>query len=490
MEFINNINELTLPELVGVYVTEHLRSKKYAMMLDGDAYYAAENTEIKNRVMYRYDSAGKAVPDNIRPNNKLVHAFMSLLVDDKVNYLLTKPYSMTCDDENYLDAVQKLIGANFQQRLSRIATDASCKGISWLHPYVDTDGSFKMRLIPGEQGIPIWIDDEHTELYGFIWLYTVDTYEGKQHKTVTKAEFWTKDRVVYYVKDGTPAAGGGFILDSERYFDTDLQDDEFVEQFKVDETPDGWGRVPFVAFKNNDKEFSDLKPIKTLIDEYDKDRSDVGNVLEDMKSTIFGLKGYGGESLGEFMHDLSVYRAIKLDDDGGIETYNPTMDINAASEHYRTLKQDIYAFGGGVNKDSDKLGNSPSGIALKFIYSGLDLKCNKIEACFKAAFNELLYFVNRYMGLTGVDYEDKAIDIVFNRDIAINESQAIADCQASSGIISQRTIVANHPWTADVDKELKQLETEKEERLDDYGFGVDNQGGSDEVEDGDEETDE
>lgn len=482
MLFVNNVNEMTLPEMIGVYVRDFLRSPYYTMMIEGDAYYSGENTEISKREMLRYDAAGKALPDETRPNHKLKHGFMNILVDDKIDYLLTKPYTMTCEDDAYLKSVQELLGENFQNRLVRVGTDASCKGISWIHPYISPEGEFKMRLVPGEQGIPIWVDDEHTELEAYIWLYQVEVFEGKERKQVTKAEYWTKDRVAFYVHDGALGSGNGFILDSERYFDTDLQEDEFVEQFKVGETPDGWGKVPFIAFKNNDKEFSDLKRIKSLIDEYDFGRSDVGNVLEDMKSTIFGLKGYGGESLGEFMHDLSVYRAIKLDDDGGIDTYNPQMDINAASEHYRTLKQDIYNFGGGVNKDSDKLGNSPSGIALKFIYSGLDLKCNKMEACFKEGFKELLYFVNRYLGLTGSAAEGKAIDIVFNRDIAINESQAITDCQQSAGIVSQRTIVANHPWTVDVDEELKQLNKEKEEAIDDYAGAF---GGGEAEKDGD-----
>lgn len=472
MEFNNSQNVITLPELVKVYVDDFLRSPRYTMMMDGERYYSADNTAISNRRMTYFDNAGQEVEDTTRPNHRLKHAFMNMQVDDKVNYLFEKPYTMTCDDGAYLDKVQKLLGENFQSRLARVGTDASNKGISWMHPYINEAGEFKIRLIPGEQGIPVWVDDEHTELQAFIWLYQVEVFEGKERKWITKAEYWTEDRVVYYTQDSKMAPAGAFILDSERYFDTDLQDDEFVEQFKIGDNLAGWGRVPFVAFKNNEKEYSDLKFIKSLIDEYDFGRSDVGNMLEDMKSTIFGLKGYGGESLGEFMRDMAMYRAIKLDDDGGLETYNPTIDIAAASEHYSTLKRDIYNFGGAVDKDSDKIGNSPSGIALKFIYSGLDLKCNKIESCFKAGFQNLLYFVNKYLEITGQGASDAPVGLVFNRDIAINESQAITDCAASAGIVSQRTIVANHPWTLDVDEELKQLEEEANSRLsDDYAFG-------------------
>jgi len=90
----------------------------------------------------------------------------------------------------------------------------------------------------------------------------------------------------------------------------------------------------------------------------------------------------------------------------------------------------------------------------------LDLKCNALEEWFKWGFEQLLYFVNKYLEITKQPVSDKEITIVFNRDIAVNESQAIADCLNSKGIISDRTIIANHPWVEDVEEEIKQIQEE------------------------------
>ncbi|MDQ4681584.1 phage portal protein, partial [Stenotrophomonas maltophilia group sp. RNC7] len=223
-----------------------------------------------------------------------------------------------------------------------------------------------------------------------------------------------------------------------------------------------WGKVPFIPFKNNDFELPDLQFVKTLIDNYDLTRSDVANLLEDIKNVIYILKGYGGANLGEFVRDLAYYNGIKMDtdDEAGVDTIETDINIEAAKTHYEALKKDIFDFGQGVDKNSDKLGNSPSGIALKFIYSGLDLKCNSMEENFKWAFEQLVYFVNKYLEITKQPVSDKEIEIVFNRDIAINESQAITDCQNSKGVISNKTIIANHPWVTDLDEEMKQIEKE------------------------------
>ena len=163
------------------------------------------------------------------------------------------------------------------------------------------------------------------------------------------------------------------------------------------------------------------------------------------------------------MRDLNYFRAISLDEDGSAEAINTSVDITAAKDDFEALKKDIYDFGQGVDKNSDRLGNSPSGIALKFIYSGLDLKCNRMENAFKDGMEQLFWFVNRYLELTGAgSFYDKEIDITFNRDIAINESQAITDCQNSKGVISDETIVKNHPWVEDAAKEMELLKQQEE----------------------------
>lgn len=449
MLFNNSAGRLKTEEIIKLYLDEFMFSHKRKFMLKGEKYYKVEN-DILNRKMHRYVN-DKLVVDDSKTNNKLAHGFMKNLVDDKVNYLLTKPYTLACQNQAYIEAVQKVLGKRFQRILTRLGTEASNKGIAWLHCYINSKGEFKTVKIPSEQIIPLWIDEEHEELQAIIRYYVVETYTGPVRQDITHIEYWTDQDVTYYVLQDNR-----IILDSEKYLE-----DSHAGHFMINEVPSSWGRVPFVPFKNNDFELPDLQFVKTLVDDYDIARSDVSNLLTDIQNTIYALKGYGGESLSEFMKDLAYYRAIKLEDDGELDTVDSSINIEAAEKHYEQLKKDIFDFGQGVDKNSDKLGNSPSGIALKFIYSGLDLKCNAMEDSFKWSFEELIYFVNEYLRLTGrVVCNDDGIDIIFNRDIAINESQTITDCQNSMGIISKKTIVANHPFVTNLDEELEQIKAE------------------------------
>ena len=95
------------------------------------------------------------------------------------------------------------------------------------------------------------------------------------------------------------------------------------------------------------------------------------------------------------------------------------------------------------------------------------------------------------------DYLDLEVDIIFNTDMIINESETIADAGNSVGIISEETIIANHPWVTDVQAELDRVKKEKEEKMNgmveafkqqnlDYGMGEETDEGEESGEEGEE----
>ncbi len=117
-------------------------------------------------------------------------------------------------------------------------------------------------------------------------------------------------------------------------------------------------------------------------------------------------------------------------------------------------------------------------MTIKSVYSDIDLDANEIETEFQASFEQLLWFINQHFINTGVgNFTDDDLDVIFNRDMMVNESQVIADLNASAGLLSKRTLVANHPYISDVDAELEQIEKEAQENIELYGSAFDNTGG-------------
>ena len=288
-----------------------------------------------------------------------------------------------------------------------------------------------------------------------IRVYKTTVWVNSKEKEIENVEVWTKEGVTFYRREGQM-----LILDTER---NDAGGP--IGHYRTPKEWKTWGKVPFIPFKNNQVELPDIKFVKSLLDAYDKGRSEVANYVEEVKNLIFVLKGYGGQDLSEFMQMLNEDRAIPIDDaeEGGVDTITPQMDITAIREHYEQLKRDIIEDGQSVNKDLDKFGSAPSGVALKFMYSGLDLKCNLLEAEFKMGFEMLLYFLNEYFSLTNTSYEKSDIDLVFNRNMTVNEAEQIENCSKSTDIVSDKTILANHPYVSNVEEELKLLEEQRKE---------------------------
>jgi SPP1 family phage portal protein len=425
-------------------------------MTIGERYYTGNNDIKFNSDLEDYESS-ETVDGKV--SNKLAHGYMKLLVDEKVNYLLAKKYSLSCDNKPFLEAINKTLGKNFNYTMTRLGYEAANKGIGWLHAYINPMGALKFMVIPSEQCCPIWTDNSHTELEAMIRYYSAITYEGVKRKDVTKIEYWTANGLEYYeYRDGK------LFTDVEAYMNYGIDRGGAAPHYSKNDEQRFWGMVPFIPFKNNMKEYPDVRFIKSLVDNYDDTRSEVANFIEEVKNLIYVLKGYGGADIKEFMTDLKKNRAIKIDDpaDGGVDTINPTMDITAAQTHYEQLSKDIEKFGQSIPKDLEKLGNSPSGTALKFHYSGIDLKCNALESEFKFGFEAMLYFVRLYLVESDKgNFEDCDCEIVFNRDMAINTDAVIKNCVDSKDILSKETILSQHPFVGDVSAEMARIAKEK-----------------------------
>ena len=186
----------------------------------------------------------------------------------------------------------------------------------------------------------------------------------------------------------------------------------------------------------------------------------MNGMQEDARNTILVLKNYDGENLGEFRKNLSTFGAVKVRDDGGLET----LSVEVNSENYKSIlelmKKSLIENARGYDAKSDKLAGNPNQMNIQSMYSDIDLDANGMEVEFQAAFEELLWFVNVHLANSRKGVFSDPVTIVFNRDMLINETESIENCQKSVGILSNETIVEQHPWVTDVETELSRLEAE------------------------------
>jgi SPP1 family phage portal protein len=469
-------------------------------MLVAETYYKNKNTEMTDRKIYYIDRKGNKKEATNLSNTKLRHPFMKKLVNQKVNYLLSKPFSVKCEDENFTADLMKYLDDDFMMMIKNVGKHAIIKALSWVQVYYNENGELKFKRIPTEEVLPFWKDADHTDLEALMRFYDVVEYdEDGNTKTVTHVEYYTIKGVWYYILGDsglkpdpqygdTPekASRGHFRISQpatklnavgEEEVTVDENGNPVFNEFEAN-----WDRIPFICFKYNSDEISLLDWVKDLIDDYDVTRADTSNLLKDAPNSIKVVKNYDGTDKEEFTQNLSVFRIAFVSGDGEVTKVETSVDIESREKHVERLRKDIFAAGCGVDTQTEDLGNS-SGVSLEYRYSDLDGDSQDMASEFKAGLKNLVWFIKVDMKNTGMgDYLDSKFEIVFNTDIIVNETEIITACKDSAGIISDETIIANHPWVTDPSKELLKRDEEQKKKTEeamrlattsnpDFGFG-------------------
>ncbi|HZG16955.1 MAG TPA: phage portal protein [Candidatus Bathyarchaeia archaeon] len=448
-----SLSAMSIEQIMNLEISEWQQSKKREWMLIGERYYR-NKTDILKSERKAIGASGAREPVSNLANNKLANAFTRKLVDQKVGYLLGKPLSVQTDNDEYAEHLNQFFDKAMMRRLQSIGKEAINKGIAWMHVYYDENGALSFKKMRSEEIIPLWRDDAHTILDAIIRVYNVVVFEGTQRKTVTKFEWWDTKGVRRYENSAAGIVPDVELGDYEPHF--------FVVS---GETKQGynWQQIPFIPFKYNEEEQPLIELIKSLVDDYDRNKSGNSNNLEDLPNSIYVVKNYDGTSASEFRKNISTYRVAFVSDDGGLDSVGIEIDTEAYKTHMEMTRKDIYEFGRGVDTQAENFGGDKSGVALRFLYADLDMDCSMMETEFQASLEQLRWFIDTHLfNTTKVDYSQETVEFIFNRDMIINESQVIEDIKNSVGILSDETLIANHPYVSNAQEEIERIQKQRD----------------------------
>lgn len=419
--------------LKGLFAEE---TGKKQSALEGRWYY--ENRNAITRRSGMENMVAKAMRDNSPLRNadfRIPHNWHQLLVNQKVSYLFSHAPIFDCGFPQGNQKITAALGKGFSRMVKNLAIDAANCGTGWLHLWQGAEG-VSYATMPMEEIFPIAGDSLSGELSYVIRIYEV---MEEKNSAVKKIEIWDKDC-------------GRFFIQGRRGQLT--PDCRFGENSNV--LFHGFCGIPFVPFYNNRSKTGDLVMVKELIDQYDLVMSGFANDLADIQEVIFVLRNYGGEDLNTFLSELKRYKAIKVEGDsvgdGGVETMKIEIPVDARVKFLEILKKQIFISGQGVNPDPEAFGNS-SGVALKYLYSLLEIKAGLLETEFRAGFQQ---FLSLLLPCIGMD-KNTEITQIFTRNAIENDAENAEIAVKSQDCISKKTLLLHHPWVDDAEKELAEI---------------------------------
>ena len=395
-------------------INEDKTSEKKLFARTGLKYYEGEH-DILNYKIYYYDGDGNIQEDKFKSNIRISHPFFTELVDQQVQYMLSGENNPIRSDLPELQTeLDGYFDDDFYSELYELLIGTISKGFEYMYAVSDTQGKTRFECADSMGVVEVRAKDTDDGCEYFIFWYIDRIDKGK--KKITRVQVWDKENVYFYVQ----------VRDGELLKDDTVEINPRPHTIFTDEKcrqyGKGFGFIPFFRLDNGRKQFSGLKPIKALIDDYDLMACSLSNNLQDFTDALYVVSGFQGDNLDEMIQNLKSKKAIGVDDDGGVEIRTVDIPYQARQTKLDLDEKNIYRFGMGFNSAQIGDGNITN-VVIKSRYALLDLKCNKLEIRLKQFLRKLIQIVLDEINKNNeTDYQQKDVYFNFEREVMTNAS--------------------------------------------------------------------
>lgn len=407
---------LTEAEILRFISEDTASAKKHCARL-GQRYYEGDH-DIKDYRLYFYNADGELEEDKTRSNIKISHPFFTELVDQQVQYMLSGKDGFMKSDVPELQAeLDDYFNQNedFTSELYETMTGSVSKGFEYMYAYRNAEGKLAFQCADS-LGV-VEVESKFTSDGKGYYIYWYVERINKDKERVKRIQVWDDQQTYYY----TQVEDGKLVEDKSTPEKPNPRPHVLYKKDNDDNTYyEGLGFIPFFRLDNNKKQFSDLKPIKALVDDYDLMCCSLSNNLQDLTEGLYVVKGFGGDSMDELIQNIKTKKTIGVDEGGDVDIRTVEIPYQARKVKMDEDEKNIYRFGMGFNSAQIGDGNVTN-VVIKSRYALLDLKCNKTEIRLKQFLRKILKVVLEDINQTeGTDYQQKDVYFDFEREVMTN----------------------------------------------------------------------
>lgn len=350
-------------------------------------------------------------------------------VKKKTNYLLAKPFTVIGKEE-----VRKFLYSNVRI-LTETVREIYKKGEVWweFEPDSLSDLKFKITVRRAESTVPKYTNEEHTEYdaVGYLWNKIED---GKTKRYVDFVDLEGRHR---------------FSLSTE------TSGDENLPHAKKNGEEKNFSQIPFIRL-DGDGLYQQIKYLGVM---YSNRYKQADKLLEDNADPVAVVQNADGTDDEEFVESIKQNKLVKVSGDGGFSYASKQSDYASLEAFMKVMKSDISDLCGVVARESE-LQYITSGRAIDRLYVDMDSDAAEMGEILRYAIMSFLQFVEKETGKVLLD----DFGITFNTDKPTDETAVIQNINTSKEILSERTLLENHPWVKDVEEELERKKKEAQKK--------------------------
>ena len=417
---VNSVDDITIElvmALIDRYKTEEV--PRLNRLYD---YYLGE-TDIMKRTM----------TDPVKPNNKIVNPFSSLITDTVVGYAGGKPINYQSEDKELMIKVQDVLDRNHEQSHNKLLwKQQTVMGVAYELLFTKSDGTIGFEDIDPREAFIIYDSTVEKNVLAGVRFIDIPDYINNTEKEVI---YIYTDELISVYEVGEKGAS---------------LEEESLHLF---------GRVPLNQYINNDDLQGSFEKVLTLIDAYDLAVSDTQNNLEYFADAYLAITG------AEFEDDSEVATMkedrVMLLPDGAKAEWLIKEASQEVEEFKIRLKEDIHQMSQIPNLSDESFSNSQSGEALKYKLFGLENLVSITEGFMRESLEKRIQMIVNVFNVksaSGYDYTE--ISMAFTRNLPQNLTNLADIASKLVGIVSNETLYTLMPFIDDPAKEASRFENE------------------------------
>lgn len=396
--------------------------------------------------LYNYYIGNHAICERRRlsegiANNKIVCNHAKYIVDIAKSYLVGNPVAYTCSDGYDIEAVKNCFA---QQDIASLDAELektmSIYGKAYEFIYADGESQPRSVSLPPTNTFIVYGSG-----VGEFPLYGIHYY--KKHDI-----------------DGSVTGVCCVVCDNNIIYTYENDADSFLNMKLTNRERHYFGKLPLIEYRNNEEKQGDFEQLISLIDAYNLLESDRVNDKEQFVDAFLFLTGIDLDS--EQAKKLREERILMGYDGAQAQYLSKALSESDVQVLRDSLKTDIHRFSMIPDLTDQTFGTNLSGVAIKYKLMGFEQHVRNKERYFAKSLKKRFELYVNFLSLKGAmeNVPVHRIDIVFTRNLPVNELEISQMVRNLSGIATSETLLAQLSFVGDP-KEEAQLAA-KERKLD------------------------
>lgn len=421
------------PLILAKLIDRHKRNEeRYAKLMD---YYMG-----KHKIGDRKKASGQT------SNNKIICNHAKYIIDMTKSFLIGNPVTYSCSESYNIEPIKN------SYLVQDIAT---------------IDGALEKQMSIYGKGFELIYTDENSEPKS-VCLSPVNTFMVYASSVDKKPLFG-----VHYFKkhdiDGKFSGVQCIVCDENALYIFENEANSFFNMELKELQRHYFNDIPMIEYRNNEEAQGDFEQLIPLIDAYNMLTSDRINDKEQFVDAFLFLTGIELDS--EQAKKLRDERILMGYEGANAEYLSKVMtesDIQILSDN---LKRDIHRFSMVPDLSDEQFGTNLSGVAIKYKLMGFEQHVRNKERYLARALKKRFELYTNFFALKGtMEYVPiHRVDIIFTRNMPVNELEISQMIQNLSGIATNETLLSQLSFIADPKEEAELAKKESLEMFDKSG---------------------